>query len=377
MNEELELFRDNIRRFIETEVLPKYEEWEHDAIFPRDLWNALGEQGLLAVDIPETYGGFGTDFQYAMTIVEEFYRANCAAVGASMAVHSDVVAHYILNSGTEEQKQRYLPAMASGDCVGAIAMTEPGAGSDLQGVRTTAKPDGDGYVINGSKTFISNGQHCDVVVVVARTNPDVAGAKGISLFLVDADAPGFRRGRKLEKIGMHAADTLELFFEDLRVPATAILGAVDRGFGVLMNELSRERLMLAAGGVAAAEGVLSETVAYVKERQAFGQPIADFQNTKFKLADVATDIRVHRAFIEECKARLMKGELDVASASMAKCSATEMQGRVVDTCLQFFGGYGYMREYAVSRAYVDARAQRIYGGANEIMRELISRTVLG
>jgi len=376
MSEELELFRDNIRRFIESEILPKYETWEKDTIFPRDLWNTLGDQGLLAVDIPEAYGGFGTDFRYSVTVVEEFYRANCISVGASMAVHSDVVSHYILNSGTEEQKQRYLPGMVTGECVGAIAMTEPGAGSDLQAIRTTAVRDGNEYVINGSKTFISNGQHCDVIVVAARTNTKVRGAKGTTLFLVDADTAGFKRGRKLEKIGLHSSDTSEMFFEDLRVPTSAVLGEVDRGFAVLMRELSRERLLLAAGGVAAAEGVLAETIAYVKDRKAFGRAIADFQNTKFKLAEVATGIRVNRAFVEECKDRLMRGELDAASASMAKCSATEMQNRVADSCLQLFGGYGFMREYPISRAYVDARAQRIYGGANEIMRELISRSLL-
>lgn len=293
-----------------------------------------------------------------------------------MAVHSDIVAHYILNKGTEEQKQTYLPKMVSGDCVGAVAMTEPGAGSDLQGVRTTAKRDGDYYVINGSKTFITNGQHCDMVIVVARTNLDVSGSKGTTLFMVDTTTPGFQRGRNLEKIGLHASDTSELFFEDVRVPATAILGELDRGFAVLMGELQRERLALAIGAVAAAEGVLAQTVQYVKERKAFGAPIAELQNTRFKLAEVATDIRIHRSFVEECKTLFMRGELDVPTVSMAKVSATEMQGRVADTCLQLHGGYGYMREYGVSRAFVDARVQRIYGGTSEIMKELISRSVL-
>jgi alkylation response protein AidB-like acyl-CoA dehydrogenase len=376
MNEELELFRENIRRFIEAEVLPNYEQWEKDESFPRELWNKLGDQGLLAVDIPEAYGGFGCDFLYAMLIFEEFSRANCLSVAGPMAVHSDIVSHYILNHGTEEQKQRYLPDMVAGKCVGAVAMTEPGAGSDLQGIRTTAKRDGSDYIINGSKTFISNGQNCDLVVLVARTNLDVSGSSGTSLFLVDSTTPGFKRGRNLEKIGLHASDTSELFFDDLRVPESAILGELDRGFAVLMGELQRERLALAAGGVAAAEGVLEETVEYVKERQAFGVTIASMQNTKFKLAEVATDVRIHRVFIDECKRLLMNGELDAATASMAKLSATEMQGRVADTCLQLFGGYGYMREYGVSRAFTDARAQRIYGGTSEIMKELISRSVL-
>ena len=376
MNEEMELFRENVKRFIDAEVIPNYEQWEHDEIFPRELWNALGEQGLLAVDIPETYGGFGTDFLFSMVIQEEFAKANCGAVGGPMAVHSDIVAHYILNCGTEEQKSRYLPQMVSGECVGAVAMTEPGAGSDLQGVRTSAKRDGDDYVINGSKTFITNGQHCDMVIVVARTNLEVSGAKGTTLFMVDTNTPGFSRGRNLEKIGLHASDTSELFFEDVRVPASAILGELDKGFSVLMGELQRERLALAIGAVAAAEGVLADTVEYVKERKAFGAPLADLQNTKFKMAEAATDVRIHRSFVEECKRLFMAGELDVATVSMAKLSATEMQGRVADTCLQLHGGYGYMREYGVSRAFVDARVQRIYGGTSEIMKELISRSVL-
>ena len=376
MDEELELFRENIRRFIDAEVQPNYEQWEKEEIFPRELWNALGEQGLLCVDIPEEFGGFGANFLYAMVILEEFSRANCPSIGGSMAVHSDVVAHYILNNGTEEQKQHYLPRMASGECVGAVAMTEPGAGSDLQGIRTIATRDGTHYVINGSKTFITNGQHCDVIVVAARTDLESPASRGSTLFLVDANNPGYKRGRNLEKIGMHASDTSEMFFDDARVSETTVLGELDRGFGVLMGELQRERLALAAIATAAAEGVLVETIEYVKERQAFGAPIAKLQNTKFRLAEAATDIRIHRAFIDECKALQVQGTLDTASASMAKYSATEMQCRVVDTCLQLYGGYGYMREYVVSRAFVDARAQRIYGGTSEIMKELISRSVL-
>ncbi len=377
MREELDLFRENVRRFIEQEVAPHYEQWERDEIVPRDIWNRVGEQGLLCVDIPEAYGGIGADFLFSVVIMEEFARANYGGLGGPMAVHSDIVAHYILNNGSEEQKRTYLPKMVSGECVGAVAMTEPGAGSDLQGVRTTARKDGDHYVINGNKTFITNGQLCDMVIVVARTNLEVPGARGTTLFLVDCDAPGFQRGRNLEKIGLHASDTSELFFEEVRVPASAILGELDRGFMVLMNELPRERLALAVGAVAAAEGVLAQTVDYVKERQAFGGPIAKLQTTRFKLAEVATDIRINRAFVNECVALFRQGQLDAATASMAKLSTTEMQGRVVDACLQLHGGYGYMREYGVSRAYVDARVQRIYGGTSEIMKELISRSVLG
>jgi len=376
MNSELELFRENVRRFVNEQVEPNYRQWEKDEIFPRQLWNTLGEQGLLAVDLPEEYGGFGTDFLFSMVIQEEFSKANCAAVGGPMAVHSDIVCHYILNHGSEQQKQAYLPRMVSGDCVGAVAMTEPGTGSDLQGLRTTAKRDGDHYIINGSKTFITNGQHCDVVIVAARTNLEVSGAKGTTLFMVDSDTPGFQRGRNLEKIGLHPSDTSELFFEDVRVSSDAILGQLDRGFAVLMGELQRERLALAIGAVAASEGILQATVEYVKERKAFGAPIAEFQNTKFKLAEAATDIRIHRSFVEECKQLFMRGELDVATVSMAKVSCTEMQGRIADTCLQLHGGYGYMQEYGVSRAFVDARVQRIYGGTSEVMKELISRSVL-
>lgn len=376
MNEELELFRANVQRFIAESIEPNYDQWESDEITPRSLWNLIGEQGLLAVDLPEQYGGAGADFQFSMIVQEEFARANFGSVGGAMAVHSDIVAHYLLNQGTEEQKRHYLSRMVSGECVGAVAMTEPGTGSDLQSVRTRAVADGDDYVINGSKTFITNGQHCDLVIVVARTNTEVPGAKGITLFLMDTQLPGFSRGRNLEKIGLHAADTSELFFEDVRVPANRILGKLDGGFGLLMSELVRERLALAVGAVAAAEGVLADTVGYVKERKAFGQAIAEFQNTRFKLADLATDVRIHRSFVDECTQLFVQGELDAATVSMAKMSATEMQGRVVDNCLQMHGGYGYMKEYGVSRAYVDARIQRIYGGTSEIMKELISRSVL-
>jgi acyl-CoA dehydrogenase len=376
VSDELELFRTNVRRFVEKEILPNYEDWEDAGIFPRELWNRLGEQGLLGVDLPEAHGGPGANFLYSMVVLEELARASCLAIAGPVAVHSDVVAHYILNRGTREQKTTYLPRMVSGECIGAVAMTEPGAGSDLQGVRTTARRDGGDFIINGSKTFITNGQHCDVIIVVARTNLEVAGARGTTLFMVDASTPGFHRGRNLKKVGLHASDTSELFFEDVRVPASAILGELDQGFKVLMGELRRERLALAVGAVAASEGLLAETIRYVKERRAFGAPLADLQNTRFKLAEVATDVRIHRSFVEECKQLFMADKLDAATVSMAKLSTTEMQGRVADTCLQLHGGYGFMREYVVSRAYIDARAQRIYGGTSEIMKDLISRGVL-
>jgi len=373
---ELSLFRDNVIRFIDNEIIPHYEQWERDEIIPRDLWNKLGAQGFLALDIPEEYGGYASPYIFTTVLIEEFQRKNCSSLGVPMTVHSDIVAHYVLNNGTEAQKSKYLPKMVTGECVGAIAMTEPGTGSDLQGIRTTAKRDGDDYILNGSKTFITNGQHCDMVIVVARTNLDTPGSKGTSLFIVDCDAEGFTRGRNLEKIGLHASDTSELSFQDVRVPASAILGELDAGFFVLMGELQRERLSLAIGSVSAAEGILADTIAYVKEREAFGKPISQLQNTRFKLAEMSTEIRVNRAFVNDCVDQFIKGSLDVATVSMAKLSTTEMQNRVADGCLQLHGGYGYMREYGVSRAYVDARVQRIYGGTSEIMKELISRDLL-
>ncbi len=376
LTHELELFQENVKRFAEQELVPHYDQWEREEIFPRSLWNTLGEQGLLAVDLPETYGGTGADFHFSMEIVEEFSRSNCSSIATSVVVHSDIVAHYIANYGSEAQKHRYLPGMISGECVGAIAMTEPAAGSDLQGIRTTARQEGAEYVLNGQKTFITNGQHCDLVIVAARTKSGVSGAKSTTLFLVDVDEPGFTRGRNLEKLGLHSSDTSELFFDDVRLQDSQVLGEVNGGFGILMSELVRERLALSACCVAAAEGMLTETAAYVNERQAFGSRLADLQNTRFRLAEAATLIRVNRSFINECKSRFNEGTLDVATVSMAKLSAAEMQSKVMDTFLQVHGGYGYMREFGVARAFVDSRVQRIYGGASEIMQELIARDLL-
>lgn len=375
-NEERQVLADMVGRFIESEVAPHYEQWERDEIMPREIWNKLGEAGFLCADVPEEYGGPGGSFDMSMLICEAFIRPGFGSLGGNMSVHSDIVAPYILNHGTEEQKQHYLPKMASGECVGAIAMTEPGAGSDLQGVRTTAKKDGNEWVINGSKTFITNGQHADVVITVARTDPDAPGSRGLSLFLVDASNPGFSRGRNLEKLGLHAADTSELFYEDVRVPDSALLGELNKGFIILMTELPRERLGLAVGAVAAMEGALQMTAEYVKERQAFGAPLSKLQNTRFRIADMQTEYRLNRAFINECIDAFNRGELDAATASMAKFASTEAQCRVVDGCLQLFGGYGYMKEYPISRMYADARVQRIYGGTSEIMRELVARSVL-
>ena len=374
--EERQVLADMVARFIDTEVAPHYEQWERDEIMPREIWNKLGGAGFLCADMPEEYGGPGGSFDMSMLICEAFIRPGYGSLGGNMSVHSDIVAPYILNHGSEEQKQRYLPKMASGECVGAIAMTEPGAGSDLQGVRTTAKKDGDEWVINGSKTFITNGQHADVVITVARTDPDAPGSRGLSLFLVDAGNPGFSRGRNLEKLGLHAADTSELFYEDVRVPESALLGELNKGFIILMTELPRERLGLAVGAVAAMEGALKITADYVNEREAFGAPLSKLQNTRFRMADMYGEYRVNRAFINECIDTFNRGQLDAATASMAKLTTTEAQCRVVDGCLQLFGGYGYMKEYPISRMYADARVQRIYGGSSEIMRELVARAVL-
>jgi len=378
MNEEHGIVRESVQKFIAAEIAPYYEAWETAGIVPRDIWNKLGEHGFLAPDMPEEYGGSGGSYEHLAVVIAEFARHGYASfAGSLLGVHSGIVNHYILNHASAEQKARYLPAMASGEMVTAIAMTEPGAGSDLQGVTTTAKRDGNGYVLNGSKTFTSNGQLCDVVVVVAKTDTAVAGSKGISLLFVEKDAAGFSRGRNLDKIGLHSADTSELFFDDVRVDGDAVLGPEHGGFGVLMSELPRERLTLAIGSLAAAEGALQWTIDYIQERQVFGQAVAKFQNSRFKIAEMATEVRSLSAFVDQCVVLMSAGKLDTATASMAKLKATEMQGEVIDGCLQLFGGYGYMREFPISRAFVDARVQRIYGGTSEVMKEIIARDILG
>lgn len=375
-NSERELFRDTLRKFLEKEIEPHYEQWEKDEIFPRDVWNKLGENGFLCVDVPEEYGGYGASFELSSIIVEELGRAGYGALCSSVSVHSDIVAPYILHLGTEEQKQQWLPKMVTGEVVGAIGMTEPGAGSDLQGMRTSANKDGDGYIINGQKTFITNGQHCDVLVLAAKTDP-TKGAKGITLFTVDCKTKGYETGRNLEKMGLHSGDTSEIFFQDVRVAEKEILGGLGRGFINLMNELPRERLILAVGAIAACEGMVDWTIEYVIERKAFGTNVAAFQNTRYKLAEMKTQIEVNKAYVNQCNEKYQRGELSATEASMAKLSSTELQCKVADECLQLFGGYGYMREYKISRAYVDARIQRIYGGTSEIMKEIISRDMLG
>ena len=370
------LFRESVKRFLEAEVEPHYEAWEKNEIWPRELWNKLGENGFLCVDMSSEYGGFDASFELSCVVVEEVSRAGYGALASGISVHSDIVAPYIMHLGSEEQKQRWLPGMVSGEIVGAIGMTEPGAGSDLQGMKTSAEKDGDEFVINGQKTFITNGQHADLIVLAAKTDPK-QGAKGVTLFTVDCHLEGYQKGRNLEKMGLHSGDTSEIFFQDVRVSSKEMLGGEGNGFANLMNELPRERLILAVGCVAAAEGMLDITVEYTLERQAFGAPIAKLQNTKFVLADMKTEIELNKALVEKYVARYVGGELTPVEASMSKLAASEMQGRVADQCVQLFGGYGYMREYPISRAYLDARIQRIYGGTSEIMKELISRSLVG
>lgn len=372
-DEDLELYRDNVVRFIETEVLPHDEEARKRGHVGHEVWRKAGALGLLCADIPEEYGGAGGDFRHEAVFYEEMSRR--ALTGMATSVHS-IVAHYFLNHGTEEQKRNYLPRMARGEMVGAIAMTEPGAGSDLQGVRTRAEKKDGGYVVNGSKTFITNGFLAGVVLVVCKTDP-AQGAKGTSILIVETEGcKGFRVGRVLDKIGMKAQDTSELFFDDVRVGSDALLGGVEgQGFFQLMSDLPYERTIIGLSALATMEGAYQATLDYVRDRKAFGKPVAEFQNTKFKLAEIATQIKVGRAFIDRCIEDLVAGKLDTATASMAKLWGSEAQGRVIDECLQLFGGYGFMNEYMVARMYADARVQRIYGGTNEIMKEVIARAL--
>jgi acyl-CoA dehydrogenase len=373
MDEDLTMFRDAVARFAESEMVPHDEHWRQQKHVGHEIWRKAGAQGLLCTDIPAEYGGAGGDFRHEAVVYEEFQRRGLSGFG--QGVHS-ICAHYILNHGTEEQKQRFLPRMARGELVGAIAMTEPGAGSDLQGVRTKAVKDGDDYVINGSKIFITNGYLAEIMIVVAKTDPS-QGAKGTSIFLVETPGlKGYRVGRILDKMGMKSQDTSELFFEDVRVPAANLLGGREgQGFYQLMSDLPYERLIVALGGVAAMEGGLEATKQYVRERKAFGKTIAEFQNTKFKLAEIATKVRISRVFIDRCVQDQIEGKLDTATASMAKYWITDTQQEVLDECVQLHGGYGYMNEYLVTRMFADARVQRIYGGTNEIMKEVISRSL--
>lgn len=377
MTEELTILREGVAKFVAAEFAPRRERWEHDGLVDRDSWRAAGEMGLLCASIPEEYGGGGGSYAHDLVIQEEFARAGLGSgFGVGIGIHGCIVAHYILTYGTEEQKARWLPAMARGERIGAIAMTEPGTGSDLQAVRTTAVRAGNGYRVSGAKTFISNGQTADLVLTVAKTDP-AAGAKGISLVMVETDqAEGFRRGRNLEKIGMKAQDTSELFFDDVFVPAGNVLGGAEgQGFKQLMVQLAWERLQIAVTATVNMEEAVATTLAYVEERRAFGQPLFAFQNTQFKLAECATTATVARTFVDQLIVRLLDGTLDADTAAMAKWWTTDQQCRVVDECLQLHGGYGYMTEYPIARLYADARVSRIYGGATEIMKGIIARAL--
>jgi alkylation response protein AidB-like acyl-CoA dehydrogenase len=374
-DDDIEAFRDLARTFFEKECAPHEERWAEQQHVDREVWLKAGSLGLLCPSVPEEYGGGGGTFAHEAVIAEEQVRAGAGSLGT--AVHSTIVAHYVLNYGTEEQKQCWLPKLASGELIGAIAMTEPGTGSDLQNVKTKAIKTGSDYVIDGSKTFISNGLLANLILTVAKTDPENQAA-GISLIAVETesveDGGGFARGRVLKKIGQHGQDTAELFFDGVRVPTSNLLGEVEgQGFIQLMQQLQQERLVLAVAAVATIEAALAETLKYTKDREAFGKPIFNFQNTKFKLAEVATTAKIARVFIDDCIAKHLVGELDIATASMAKWWLTQAQCDVADECLQLFGGYGYMQEYPISKIYTDSRIQKIYGGTNEIMKEIISR----
>ena len=364
-------FAESLDRFIEVEVAPNYERYEEQGYIDREVWRKAGESGYLCTSTPEEYGGAGADKLYSVVLFEQPARRAVQNL-LGMLLHSEIVAPYLLHYGSEFLKRKYLPGMATGELIGAIAMTEPAAGSDLQGIRTTAVRDGDHYLLNGSKTFITNGFHCDLVIVVAKTDPD-KGAKGTSLFVVDTTMAGFSKGRRLKKIGMKAQDTGELFFDAVRVPADNLLGEENRGFAYLMNELPWERLQIAITAVAQMEAAIGWTAAYCRERRAFGREIMEFQNTRFSLAEAMTEVQIARVFIDRCIELHIKGELDATAASMAKYWCTDLQSKVLDVCLQLHGGYGYMWEYPIARAWTDSRVARIYGGSNEIMKELIAR----
>ena len=372
-NSDHELFRTNARRFFREELEPNIDQWEKDGLLPKEFWLKAGENGFHCCGVPDEYGGPGADFLYNMVLSEEVgFAIGGASVGFS--VSSDIVSYYLLHGGGEDQKRHWLPKMVSGEAIAAIGMTEPGCGSDLKAMRTTAVQEGDEYVINGQKTFITNGQNCDFVLLACSTDPS-AGAKGISLIIVETDRAGFNRGRNLEKIGQKAADTSEMFFSDVRVPTKNLLGKAGSGFGVLMNELPRERITIACRALAEAQRAYELTVDYVKQRNAFGKQIYEFQNTQFKLAEMKTDLAVGWSYIDQCLAKIIDGKLTPEEGAMAKLWTTETGNRIVDTCLQLFGGYGYMNEYPISRLFVDSRVRRIYGGTSEVMKIVIGRTI--
>ena len=371
---EHETFRDSFKRFMDKEIAPFHEAWEEQGYVDREVWQKAGANGFLCMTLPEVYGGAGADKLYSVIQMEELGRAGFTGIGYGL--HNEIVAPYILNYGTEAQKQKYLPKLAFGEMVGAIAMSEPAAGSDLQGVKTSAIKQADGsYVLNGSKTFITNGWHADLVIVVAKTNPS-AGAKGTSLFLIERGMPGFEKGKRLKKLGLKAQDTSELFFDNVKVPATHLLGGPDyegKGFICLMEQLPWERLQIAISAIAAAQAAIDWTVQYTQDRKVFGQAVANYQNTRYKLAEMQTEVQSARVFIDKCCELVNVDQLDTQTASMAKYWCSDLQCKVMDECVQLHGGYGYMWEYPITRAFADARVQRIYGGTNEIMKEVISR----
>jgi acyl-CoA dehydrogenase len=367
---EHDAFRDSVRRFIEKEILPHHERWEDQGMVDRDIWTKAGAAGMLCANLPEAYGGYGADYLYNVVITEELSAAG--VTGPGFAVHSEMVATYIATFGSEEQKLRWLPKMAAGTVIGALGLTEPSAGSDLKNIRTRAVRQGDEYVINGQKVYISNGQLCDVIVLACKTDPE-AGAKGMSFILVEGDRPGFRRGRNLKKIGLKAQDTSELFFDDVRVPVSNLLGKEGGAFGMAMSKLAEERLTIAVSAISVVESVLRWTIEYTKGRKAFGKTISDFQNTRFKVAELHAEAMAKRAFVDRCIELHLHKKLDAVTAAAAKMLCTELQCKAVDECLQFFGGYGYMLEYPIARCYIDSRIRRIAGGTSEIMREIIGR----
>src|SRR5438105_4308618 len=370
--EEHNIFRESVRRFVDREIVPFHAQWEKDGIVPRELWLKAGAEGLLCCNVPEEYGGMGLDYLFDVVVFEELWRSG--ASGPGFLIHTDLVATYLLSFGTEAQKRQWLPKMVSGRAIGSLGMTEPHAGSDLKTIRTRAVRDGDDYIINGQKVFISNGQLCDVIVLATKTD-SAAGAKGITLFLVDTSLPGFKRGKNLDKLGMKAQDTSELFFEDLRVPASAMLGPEGEGFALMMTKLAQERLAQAIRSAAVCEEVVAYTVDYTSQREAFGQTIGDFQNTQFKLAELKTESVIGRVFTDRCIELFMSNELDALDAAMAKMWLSNLHCKVVDECLQLFGGWGYMWEYPIARAYADARIVKIAGGSIEIMKYLIGRSL--
>ncbi len=369
---EHDTFRDSVRRFMEAEVVPNDERWNEQGYVDREVWKKAGANGFLCASMPEEYGGSGADKLYSVVLMEEQARANCSSLG--FGLHSEIVAPYLLHYGSDALKKKYLPKMASGEWIAAIAMSEPAAGSDLQGVKTSAVKKGDRYIVSGSKTFITNGWHANLVIVVAKTDP-AKGAKGTSLIIVDGSMKGFSKGKRLKKVGLKGQDTAELFFDNVEVPAENLLGQENNGFVYLMQELPWERLQIAIAAVSKCEAAIGWTSDYVRERKAFGKPVASFQNTRFKLAELATETQIARVFVDKCIELLLAGKLDTATASMAKYWATDLECKLIDECVQLHGGYGYMWEYPIARAWVDARVQRIYGGTNEIMKELISRSI--